>query len=141
MVVAILMPLLYVRMNPASSRGTTEWIFCAVFMVFFLLLGHALAFQSFQAAITDKGTIDIAQNMRTPATALSRSLNDWHETRVGKVSDEHGKDQAAVFFVGSDGPHELYRTINPAEARSICEYLEELRKSPAAVPKLDSPTH
>lgn len=141
MVVAILMPLLYFKMNTAATREMTEWLFCFVFMIFFLKLGHSLAFQSFRAVITGGNSISISQDMRTPETALSRKLQDWHESRIGKVSDENGKEYAAVYFVGSDGPHELYRTVSPAEARAICEALEELRKSPAAVPAIDSPSH
>lgn len=141
MVSAVLMPLLYFKMNTSANRGTTEWIFCFVFMIFFLILGHSLAFQSFRAFITGEKSIQIAQDMRSPGTTLNRKVQDWRESRIGKVSDENGNEYAAVYFIGSDGPVELYRTINPAEARLLCESLEELRKSPAAVPSLDSSSH
>lgn len=139
--VAVLMPLLYFRMNPASERGIPEMAFCLGFMVFFLLLGRSLAFQSFRAAVSNGSTVHISQDMRTPSTDLSRKLQDWLGTKTGSIAGENGKEYTAVYFVGSDGPHELYRTVSTAEAREICDALEELRNSPAAVPGLDSPAH
>lgn len=139
--VAVLLPLLYVRMNPATERTTPEWAFCLVFMAFFLLLGRSLAFQSFRAAVSDGAAIHISQDMRTPATDLSRKLQDWRGTRTGAIPGENGKEYIAVYFVGSDGPHEVYRSVNAAEAGEICNALEELRNSPAAVPGLDSTPH
>lgn len=139
--VAVLLPLLYFRMNPASERAVSEWAFCLAFMVFFLLLGRALAFQSFRATVSDGAAIHISQDMRSPATALSRKLQDWRGTKTGAVAGENGKEYIAVYFVGSDGSHEVYRSVDAAEAGEICNALEELRNSPAAVPGLDSTPH
>ncbi len=139
--VAVLLPLLYFRMNPASERTMPEWIFCLVFMAFFLMLGRSLAFQSFRAAVAGGAAIHISQDMRSPETNLTRKLQDWHGTRTGAVAGENGKEYIAVYFVGSDGPHEVYRSVNAAEAGEICDALEELRNSPAAVPGRDSTPH
>lgn len=141
MCVAVLLPLLYFRMNSATDRTTPEWAFCVAFMVFFLLLGRSLAFQSFRAVVSDNAAIHISQDMRMPATDLSRKLPDWRGTKTGTIAGENGREYIAVYFVGSDGPHELYRTVNAAEAGDICNALEELRNSPAAVPELDSTPH
>jgi hypothetical protein len=134
-IVALATPVLYFKLNDAALRGTVETLFCIAFTLFFLLLGRSLAFQSFRALLTGQSTLVVAQALRSPATVFTRGVNEWRETRIGKTTDDAGREFAAVLFIGSDGPHELYRTIDPGEARLICESLEELRKSPLAVPK------
>ncbi|HOY68513.1 MAG TPA: hypothetical protein PLP29_16665 [Candidatus Ozemobacteraceae bacterium] len=134
-VVALATPVLYFRLNDAAARGILESVFCIAFTLFFLLLGKSLAFQSFRALLNGQAVLSVAQDLRSPATEFTRAATEWRETRIGKATDEAGREFAAVLFVGSDGPHELYRTIDPGEARIICEALEDLRKSPLAVPK------
>lgn len=128
MLVAVALPLLFLRYNGIQAKQYPEWLFLIAFLLFFFWMGHTLAFQWFEARLTE-GKIRIYHNLRGPDLSLLRPLAEWNDLKLGQAKGQDGREFTTLLFVASDGPVEIYRSIDAAEVQTIRESLEALRRN------------
>ncbi|MFZ2960031.1 MAG: hypothetical protein WA705_24380 [Candidatus Ozemobacteraceae bacterium] len=128
MLVAVLLPVLFLTFNGIQVKQYPEWLFCLGFLGFFLYLGHTLAFQWFEGKLSN-GNITIHHNLRGPDFHLERPTSEWGGLKKGELRDESGKFHTTLFFLAKDGTTEIYRSVSAHEVNSLLNALETLRKS------------
>ncbi|MBF0545590.1 MAG: hypothetical protein HQM08_14200 [Candidatus Riflebacteria bacterium] len=126
MIVALVVPLLFVIFNGFNPKQYLEWLFCLGFLVFFLWMGSVLAFQSFTARILD-GRLVIDHNLRDPPLHVDIPTPEWLSSTIRSNVNVDGKLFTVLFVQTVGGECEIFRTVNFHIADYLVRALETLR--------------
>ncbi|PKL42033.1 MAG: hypothetical protein CVV41_16420 [Candidatus Riflebacteria bacterium HGW-Riflebacteria-1] len=135
LIMAFVVPILFLVYNGIKAEQWGELLFCAGFFVLFFFMGRALSFQSLSARRTEIG-FSFQQNLREPAVAIDLKAGDWLGIRTTEAiaKDKDGKEikdgevYISIILKTAQGEREFYKSINRKEVNSIVSALDELRK-------------
>ncbi len=128
MIMACLVPILFFWYNGVQTRQYAEWVFCLVFLVFFLFLGYNLAHQSLTAT-AEEGRLTVTHDLREPAFSGSWPIADWQET-VHRQDGEGDRNRPWKLCLRmADKEILVYESVNQSEIATIKQAFEELKRS------------
>jgi|GEM_PF-1021723 len=135
LIMAFVVPILFVVYNGIKAEQWGELLFCAGFFVLFFFMGKSLTLQSLSARRSEIG-YSFYQNLREPAVAIDLKPADWLgiKTEEEVAKDEKGEPIAKgeiyikIQLKTQQGPRDFYKSVNRGEINSIVGALEELRK-------------
>jgi hypothetical protein len=132
LIMAFVVPVLFVVYNGVKAEQWGELLFCAGFFLLFFFMGKSLTFQNLSARRTEIG-FSFQQNLREPPVAIDLKSNDWlgiksEEWQGSTRSGEKSETYVCIILKTKQGPREFYKSVNRKEITTIIKALEELRK-------------
>ena len=126
LIMAFLIPILFLAYNGINLNQWDELLFCLVFFILFAALGHSLTFQSLRAEY-DKGNFTFYQNLRNPPFNLELDKKSWKG--IQSKEQDQGSETFYILNLKTEKENiEFYRSVNRKEIRKITEALEKLKK-------------
>lgn len=128
MLMACLVPLLFFWYNGLQVKQYAEWLFCLIFLLFFLFLGYNLAHQSLTATV-EEGRLNVTHDLREPAFSGTWPVSDWQAT-IERQEGENGRERPWKLYLRlADKDVAVYESVNQHEIAAIRQAFEELKRS------------
>lgn len=126
LIMAFLVPILFLAYNGINIGQWDELLFCLVFLILFAGLGHSLTFQSLRAQYGEE-QFSFFQSLRKPDFSLTLDKLSW--TGIQTREQEQGNETFIILYLKTNKENvEFYRSVNRKEIRKITEALDKLKK-------------
>lgn len=126
LIMAFLVPVLFLAYNGISLSQWDELLFCLFFFILFGGLGHSLTFQSLHVEYA-KGQFSFFQSLRKPNFSLNLEKSSW--TGIQTKEQDQGSETFIILYIKTNKENvEFYRSVNRKEIRKITEALDKLKK-------------
>ena len=121
---AILVPIIFFKVNGFKTEQWDEWIYVFVFFVFFGLLGYFIGYQNMRVEIKDN-VIHLMQDMREPAVMLDIKLDDWLGV-TREIKEEKNEKFYCIYIKTNTDTKYFYQTKSLKEANVIGDTLVKI---------------
>lgn len=126
LIMAFLVPILFLVYNGMNIKQWDELLFCLVFLILFGGLGRSLTFQYLRVQYGN-GQFSFFQSLRKPDFSLKLEAPSW--TGIQTREQDQGNETHIILYIKINKENvEFYRSVNRKEIRKITEALDKLKK-------------